>query len=263
MRARRAITVTATTIVAGIAAYASYSHMRELALHHGQTPSVSALLPISVDGMLIVATMAMREDRDEGHPVRPWARSAFLLGVVASVAANVLAAQPTLTARIVSAWPAVALLLVVEILTSKRKRVTASAQAPAAPVVSHAEPVVVAPRPRVTPTVPDASETPSVTRQRSAQKRVTPKSLTAADRVMEAHLANPAATRAELAKAARVSESTVTRYRPKTAPDASPSEGLPAETLPVDGLAEPLSDASETRVNGTRQTDLLDSLATA
>ncbi|MEV0006274.1 hypothetical protein AB0H28_28890 [Micromonospora sp. NPDC050980] len=42
---------------------------------------------------------------------------AFGIGMVASVAASIAAAEPSLGARIVAAWPAVALLLIVEMLT--------------------------------------------------------------------------------------------------------------------------------------------------
>jgi hypothetical protein len=73
-------------------------------------------LPISVDGMLIVASAAMVEDKRRGHRVRWSARVAFVAGVAASVAANIAAAQATVGARIVAAWPAVAMLLVVEML---------------------------------------------------------------------------------------------------------------------------------------------------
>lgn len=107
--------------VAGIAAYASYTHMRELALVHGQTHTVAALLPVSVDGMLIVATLVMREDRSRGIGVRPWAWIAFLLGVTASIVANVLAAASDITSRVISAWPALALLLVIEVLATGKK----------------------------------------------------------------------------------------------------------------------------------------------
>lgn len=113
--------------VAGIAAYASYSHMRQLALDHGQTSAVAALLPASVDGMLVVATLVMREDRQAGLKVRVWAWVAFVLGVLASVVANVLAANDDTVSRVISAWPAVALFLVVELLTTGKK----SAELPA------------------------------------------------------------------------------------------------------------------------------------
>ncbi|GAA2370667.1 hypothetical protein Cme02nite_45250 [Catellatospora methionotrophica] len=115
--------------VAGIAAYASYTHMRELAVDHGQPGLVAALLPVSVDGMLIVATIAMREDRQANLRVRPWAWIAFVLGVAASVVANVLAAADDITSRVISAWPAIALLLVIEVLATGRKSAELPAEA--------------------------------------------------------------------------------------------------------------------------------------
>jgi hypothetical protein len=46
---------------------------------------------------------------------KSWAGGTFLLGALASVAANVVAAEPTVIGRVVSAWPAVALLLTVHL----------------------------------------------------------------------------------------------------------------------------------------------------
>jgi hypothetical protein len=42
---------------------------------------------------------------------------AFWTGVAASVLANVLAAEPSLVAPCISAWPAIAFVLVVEVIT--------------------------------------------------------------------------------------------------------------------------------------------------
>lgn len=72
--------------------------------------------------MLIVASTAMVNDKRAGLPVRWTARIAFVAGVGASVAANIVAVEPALGARIVAAWPAVAMLLVVEILSRTRTR---------------------------------------------------------------------------------------------------------------------------------------------
>lgn len=109
-----------TVAVAGIAAWSSWSHMVAVALRFGERPEVAYVLPLSVDGMLVVASAAMVEDKRADQRVRWSARTAFAVGVAASVAANIAAAQPTLGARIVAAWPAVALLLVVEILTKSK-----------------------------------------------------------------------------------------------------------------------------------------------
>lgn len=104
-------------VVASIAAWSSYRHMVHVALHVGEQPSIAWVLPLSVDGLLVVASIAMVDDRQAGRQVRWSARIAFGFGIVASLAANVAAAHPTVGARLVAAWPALALLLTVELLS--------------------------------------------------------------------------------------------------------------------------------------------------
>lgn len=113
MTLRRIASLAGALVVAAIAALASYSHMRGLALRFGQPEPIADLLPISVDGMMVVATVALGDGRR--HRWSAWL--AFWTGVGASVTANVLAAQPSTIARCISAWPAVAFLLVVEVIT--------------------------------------------------------------------------------------------------------------------------------------------------
>jgi hypothetical protein len=82
--------------------------------------------------MLVVASTVMVDDKRAGRPVRWSARTAFTAGVLASIAANIAAAAPTPGARVVAAWPAVALLLVVEMLTRAPGRpASETADAPA------------------------------------------------------------------------------------------------------------------------------------
>jgi hypothetical protein len=49
--------------------------------------------------------------------IRAGARATLALGILASLAANVLAAQPTVIGRVISTWPPVALLLTIELLS--------------------------------------------------------------------------------------------------------------------------------------------------
>jgi hypothetical protein len=79
----------------------------------------------------------MVDDRRQGRPVRMVARVAFTAGVAASIAANIAAAHPQPGARLVAAWPALALLLVVEMLArpARRSRTTRPA-AISAPMVA-------------------------------------------------------------------------------------------------------------------------------
>ncbi|SCL57145.1 DUF2637 domain-containing protein [Micromonospora chersina] len=117
MNARRVASLAGTVAVTVIAAVGSYDHMRELAHRAGQGPLLAALLPLSVDGMILVATLAL----NDGRRSRWSAWLAFLVGVAASLAANVIVADPDPVARVVSAWPAVALLLTVEVLARSGK----------------------------------------------------------------------------------------------------------------------------------------------
>lgn len=132
---RLARNVSAAT-VALISAWSSYSHTVHVALACGERPEVAYALPFSVDGMLIVATIVMVDDRRRHASVRPIARLAFAAGVAASVAVNVAAAHPSLGARAVNAWPALALLLVVEML-ARPVAPEAQAELPPVPEVTH------------------------------------------------------------------------------------------------------------------------------
>jgi hypothetical protein len=105
-----------TAAVAGIAAYASYGHMRGVAHAHGESAQVAALLPLSVDGMMAVAAVTMLDDKRAGRPTTRWAWVGFLAGVLASLAANISHADPDLIARMVAAWPPLALVVTVEML---------------------------------------------------------------------------------------------------------------------------------------------------
>lgn len=213
MNATRVTSRAGAAAVAGIAAVASYAHMRELAAANGQSGTLAALVPLSVDGLLVVAAVAMADDRAAGLRPRLSARLSFVTGVGVSIVANTLAAPDTLLARAISAWPAVALLLVVEMLSRAGKPVPVSTvdvdDEPPADPWHYATPI--GPEPPAEPV-----------RARRPQAR----SLTAAERVTAAHTKRPDATHEQLAKLARVSVSTVKRHRPTGSPSGLP----PAET---------------------------------
>jgi hypothetical protein len=111
----RRVTTVAVLSVAGVAAVASYEHMRALASLAGEGWR-SWLLPISVDGLAVAASMTMLVRRRAGLPAGGLAWVALLLGLGASMAANVAAAEPTVEGRLVAGWPPVALLLAYELL---------------------------------------------------------------------------------------------------------------------------------------------------
>jgi len=139
--------VSTALLVGAFAAFASYDHMRILALAHGQNPHIAALLPISVDGLIVFATWNM-DARN-----RFWPRLSFWLGVLATISANVLAAPPDLLSQVISAWAPVSLLCVIE-TWSRRNKVERwqwkkSAEVPAADLVVNTDPAEAAePKPR-------------------------------------------------------------------------------------------------------------------
>ena len=180
-------------VVAAIAAVASYSHQRDLAAHHGQTQLIAAIIPISVDMMLAVATFAMHEDRANGCKIRPWAWIVLILGVGVSIAANTLAAAPHLLDRLISAWPAIALLGVVEVLANPGK--------PRAPVTQPSPTPSDAKLP-VQAVDGDATVAPKIRRQVPTKRAA----------VLKAAKALPGGSLAAIAAKADVSEATARRH---------------------------------------------------
>jgi hypothetical protein len=55
------IRVVATATIAGIAAWVSYWHMQGVAVNYGESESSAYLLPISVDGLIVVASVSLVE----------------------------------------------------------------------------------------------------------------------------------------------------------------------------------------------------------
>ena len=102
----RAVTIAAVLMLAGIAAVVSYSHMYELSLRHGEPAWRAALFPLSVDGMIVGASMTLLSDARRGSKggVLPWAL--LIIGSAASLAANVAVADPTIWSRIIQPGPA-------------------------------------------------------------------------------------------------------------------------------------------------------------
>ncbi len=112
----RWITIAAVVLLAGIAAIVSYSHMYELALHHGEPQWRGTLFPLSVDGMVIASSMTLLNDARQGRRggLLPW--TLLVIGSAASLAANIAVAEPMVWSWIIHAWPSVALIGAYELL---------------------------------------------------------------------------------------------------------------------------------------------------
>src|SRR6266702_6897579 len=109
-------------MLALIAGTVSYLHMHALVALHGQPGWVAALTSLSVDGMIVAASTTLLADSRSGRPggVLPWAL--LVAGSVASLAANVAVAEPTLIGRVIAAWPSFALTASYELLTGQVRR---------------------------------------------------------------------------------------------------------------------------------------------
>lgn len=105
------VTMSVVAFVAVIAASASYQHQYELAIRHGQTHWVAGLLPFSVDGMIVSATLVLWYAARHGYP-RPWGAWLVLMAGVAATAIANLAADARYgwawLGPAISVWPAVA-----------------------------------------------------------------------------------------------------------------------------------------------------------
>jgi Protein of unknown function (DUF2637) len=109
-------TVVCVGLLALIAGTVSYLHMHMLVALHGQPGWVAALTPLSVDGMIVAASTTLLADSRSGSSggLLPWAL--LVAGSVASLAANVAVAEPSLTGRVIAAWPSFALIAAYELL---------------------------------------------------------------------------------------------------------------------------------------------------
>jgi hypothetical protein len=118
----RRTTTRCVGLLALIAGTLSYLHMHRLVALYGQPGWVAALTPLSVDGMMVAASTTLLAESRAGCPggALPWAL--LVAGSVASLAANVAAAEPELIGRIVAAWPSFALTASYELLTRQVRR---------------------------------------------------------------------------------------------------------------------------------------------
>jgi hypothetical protein len=117
-------------LLAAIAGVVSYGHMHVLALEHGQGSWASAMIPLSVDGMIVASSMSLLLDSRLGHRggILRWVL--LMIGALGSLAANIAVAEPSLAGRVIAAWPSFALTASYELLMRQARQ---SAAAPAAP----------------------------------------------------------------------------------------------------------------------------------
>jgi hypothetical protein len=140
-RSTSAVVVT----VAAFAAIVSYSHIYDLGRSHGQSGTAARLLPLSVDGLIVAASLVMLHEARRGRPAPGLARSMLGLGVSATVAANVAyGVVYGWLGAVISAWPAIAFVGAAEMMITLVKRATQAVPGPGpgalpSPVATDAE----------------------------------------------------------------------------------------------------------------------------
>lgn len=116
-RAIRASTAAVVVGIGAIAAYVSYRHALDVARAHGEPGSTGRLVPLTIDGLVYVASMVLLDAARRRAPVPFLARPALALGIGATVAVNVLhGIAHGLVGAVIAAWPAVTLVVTVELL---------------------------------------------------------------------------------------------------------------------------------------------------
>jgi hypothetical protein len=134
-RGDRAVCVLAGLAVAtlgGISAAISYTHTVRLAELHGEDGWRAHTLPLSVDGLEVVASLVLLVEHRTRHREGRWLPwLALAAGTIASLAANVLVAEPTAVGRTISAWPAVAFLVGIKLGSRMLSRPSPGPERPA------------------------------------------------------------------------------------------------------------------------------------
>jgi len=138
-RVIRFATATVVCAVAAFAAVVSYSHIYRLGRAYGQDGAAARLLPLSVDGLILAASLVPLHEARNDRDVPRLARLMLWLGISATTGANIAyGAGYGLLGALISAWPAVSFIGSVEIAVQHVRRARAprvSTFVPAAPEV--------------------------------------------------------------------------------------------------------------------------------
>ena len=133
----RFVTAAVVCAVAALAAVVSYSHIYGLGRVHGQDGTAARLLPLSVDGLILAASLVLLHEARNGRDAPRLARFMLWLGIAATIGANVAyGAGYGLLRALISAWPAMAFIGSVEIAIQQVRR----GRAPRAAVIGPAVP---------------------------------------------------------------------------------------------------------------------------
>lgn len=110
-------TTLAVVGVATIAAVVSYQHAYAVVAAHGEDPTTARMVPLTVDGLVYASSMVLWQAARCGDRAPWWAWGLLVVGISATLAANVAhGAGHGAVGAVVAAWPAVALVGAYELL---------------------------------------------------------------------------------------------------------------------------------------------------
>lgn len=129
-------------LVAATALWISYWHIRHVCLDHGYDVVGASLAPLSVDGLVIVASRYVTHAKTWAGKISAYL--GFTAGVAATLFGNLLTADPDLWSQLIATWPAAAVVLTGLILhlgdrKPRPKKKPAQTKAQAAREPQHAE----------------------------------------------------------------------------------------------------------------------------
>ncbi len=139
----RITTALAVATVAGVAAVISYRHAYELVSTHGETGLTARLVPLTVDGLILAASMLILDASHRNQPVPRLARWCLGAGIVATTGANLahgIGHGPI--GALISAWPALALAGSFELLMTLIRTEKSTSLVPVPTVHAHQPPPV-------------------------------------------------------------------------------------------------------------------------
>lgn len=139
----RITTALAVTAVATVAAVISYRHAYELVSTHGESGLTARLMPFTVDGLILAASMLTLDASRRRQPVPALARWCLAAGIIATTGANLAhGLSHGLIGALISAWPALALAGSFELLMTLIRTERRDAAAPARIVPNSHQPEI-------------------------------------------------------------------------------------------------------------------------
>lgn len=113
----RGSAIAAVSLLALVAGAVSYRHSLQVVSQHGEAGLVGYAYPLTIDGLIYVSSMVLLDRARRGYGGHPLAYSALVLGIAATLAANIAAGLSYgVVGAIVAAWPAPALVISYELL---------------------------------------------------------------------------------------------------------------------------------------------------